>query len=237
MSSNSESSVTNQRAPRFIKNPSGYHSYGSTHKEKVVNLGKHIKQFGWDGSWAYDDDAQLLTATMVRGTSEVISIEWPDDQWWPDVFYRYGGDTIKCRNMSAAAKLASEKPDPERLRKKAARVRPYRVEKGPENGVPGSVPTDDEVTARAETMIDDLRTTLPFDRESTPEEIKAVLKKRTNPVIIWVNRLSGQAEQDYIKTWSRHLKVTKNKEGKIIISFVGANCFHAVYVDSVIGIS
>lgn len=227
------SDESNKRAPRFVKNPSGYHSHGKTHKEKVFNFGQYIKQFSWSGGWEYDEEAKILHATLKRGNAEKIEIEWPDNQWWPDVYYSYAGDTIKCRNISAAAKLASEKPNPEKMRK-ALRSK----KRGKANGIAEAFAQEggnsDSSTAE---LIESLSTTLPFDRESTPEEIKAVLKTHINPVLIWVNRHSGEVQQDYIKTWSRHLKVDKNKEGRTIIHFVGANCFHAVYVDCVIGVS
>ena len=221
---------SNQRAPRFVKNQSGYHSHGKTHKEKVFNFGKHIKQFGWSGEWKQPEGDPILRATMKRGNAETISIEWPDDQWWPDVFYSYAGETIKCRNISAAAKIAAEKPNAERMRKSVGKKRSggRRIAEA----FAAATGNSDETTAE---LIDALRTTLPFDSESTPEEIKAIIKTKVNPTIVWVNRLSGAAEQDYIKTWSRHLKITENKEGKKIINFVGGHQFHSVYVDSVIG--
>jgi hypothetical protein len=241
----------NQRAPRFVKNPSGYHSHGKTHKEKVFNFGVHIKQFGWTGSWEQEED--VLKAVMKRGEGEVITIWWPDNQWWPDVMYSYAHQTQKCRNISHAAKLASEKPDPNKMRKATKRRNPYRrsgILRAPSvdgerrtggregEGTPGDAESlSDEMSAYADELIAELGTTLPFDKESTPEEIKAVIKTRRNPTLIWINRISGEVHQDIIKTWSRHLKVTQNKEGKTIIHFVGANRFHAVYVDSVIGVS
>lgn len=223
----------NQRAPRFVKNPSGYHSHGSTHKEKVYNFGVHIKQFGWSGKWREDDDSGILHATMTRGNAETITIEWPETQWWPDVWYEYAGCTMKCRNISQAAKIASEKPDPDKMRRSATR---RKGSKG--NGIAEAFAAEASNNGSSVgELIDSLRTTLPFDKESTPEEIKAVIKDKVNPTIVWINRISGSAEQDYIKTWSRHLKITQNKEGKKIINFVGGHQFHSVYVDSVIGFS
>lgn len=220
----------NQRAPRFVRNPSGYHSHGKTHKEKVYNFGVHIKQFGWTGKWHEDEDSKILHAELKRSDSERITIEWPEGQWWPDVWYHYAGSTMKCRNISQAAKIASEKPNADRMRRS---VRSKKVDGV--NGIAAAFASGDGNTASE--LIDSLRTTLPFDRESTPDEIKAVIKTKVNPTIVWINRLTGGAESDYIKTWSRHLKVTENKEGKKIINFVGADRFRSVYVDSVIGFS
>lgn len=219
--------TSNQRAPRFVKNPSGYHSHGSTHKEKVVNFGKWAKDFGWVGTWEQEED--VLKAELKRGDSEVIAIWWPDTQWWPDVYYKYAGAEMKCRNISAAAKIASEKPDPDKMRRTALRKNTQG-----ERRIAAAFASGDGNSG--EDLIESLRTPLPFDKESTPEEIKAVLKGKVNPTIVWINRLSGLVEQDYIKTWSRHLKVTTNSEGRKIIEFVGANQFNSVYVDSVIGL-
>ena len=222
---------SNQRAPRFVRNPSGYHSHGKTHKEKVYNFGVHIKQFGWSGGWEFDEDAQILRATMMRGEAEKITIEWPESQWWPDVWYHFAGNTMKCRNISQAAKIASEKPDPERMRR-SSRGKNSVAKRIAEAHASGGGNSDS-----AAELIESLRTTLPFDKESTTEEIKAVIKAKINPTIVWVNRISGGVEEDYIKTWSRHLKVTENKDGKVIIHFVGGHQFHAVYLESVIGFS
>ena len=222
---------SNQRAPRFVRNPSGYHSHGKTHKEKVYNFGLHIKQFGWSGRWWQAAESDVLEAKMERG-GETIQIWWPDNQWWPDVYYTYAGDQIKCRNISQAAKIAADKPNPERMRKSARKKA-----SGGRRIAEAFAAAGGNSDSTTEELIDALRTSIPFDSESTPEEIKAVIKTKVNPTIVWVNRLTGGAEQDYIKTWSRHLKVTENKEGKKIINFVGADRFRSVYVDSVIGFS
>lgn len=226
--------ASNQRAPRFIKNPSGYHSSGKTHKEKVYNLGVYVKQFGWVGEWKQPEGDDVLTAEMKRGESETIKIWWPDNQWWPDVYYSYAGNETKCRNISQAAKIASEKPNPDKLHAAARRKRKGRVGNGIAEAQASGASNNG---SSADELIAELATTLPFDKESTPEEIKEFFKGKRNPTIIWINRISGSVEQDYIKTWSRHLKVNKNKDGKTIIHFVGAHCFHSVYVDSVIGVS
>lgn len=217
---------------RFIKNASGYHSHGKTHKEKIFNFGVYIKQFGWEGSWSEDEESAILKATMTRGDSEKIEIEWPETQWWPDVWYTFGGESIKCRNISMAAKIAADKPDAKKMRR-TSRRKSY--------GISGAFLPGGSNNGSSEDAADDLiaamSTTLPFDKESTPEEIKAVLKAHRSPTITWINRISGDVNTDIVKTWSRHLKVTTNKDGKKIIHFIGHDCFHAVYADSIIGIS
>lgn len=224
----------NQRAPRFVKNPSGYHSHGKTHKEKVYNFAVHIKQFGWTTNWKDDADSGILSATCNRDNGgDKITIEWPKDQWWPDVWYHYAGSSLKCRNISQAALIASEKPNADRMRRASSKGKGSIAKRIAD----AHASSGDNSEAEAANLIESLRTTIPFDNESTPEEVRTWLKNRTNPVLIWINRLSGQIEQDYVKTWSRHLKTTRNRDGKVIIHFVGANTFHAVYVESLIGVS
>ena len=80
-------------------------------------------------------------------------------------------------------------------------------------------------------------TSLPFDKESTVEEVVAALRQHRNPTIIWVNRISGNVNTAMMRTGKRHNSVTANKEGKVIIQFTDENGFHAVYVESIVGIS
>lgn len=231
-----EAKPSNQRAPRFVKNPSGYHSRGANPKEKAYNFGMFLKDFGWTGGWVENEDTGDVTVTLTRG-GEKIEVFWTSPIPWPEVWYHYAGSKIKCRNVSQAALFGQGQPDPDRMRRGAGRLLPSRVGNGRGNAVPGVVSTGSAEPPDVESVIDEVRGTLPFDRESSAEEIFAVLKPRINPVLIWVNRLSGQVQQDYIKTWSRHFKITSNKDGKLIIHFAGAHQFNAVYVDSIIGVS
>jgi hypothetical protein len=215
-------------AQRIIRNPSGYHSSGVTHKDKVNNFARFIKDFGWTGQWKEDPDSDILTLTATRGDNERIDIEWPDIHSSPGVWYTFAGNTIKCHNISQAAKLAQELPDAERMKRAAYRSKP-RISSlngsGPAIGIVG----DDLPGA--------LATSLPFDKESTANEVAAALKKHRNPTIIWVNRISGKVNSAMMRTGKRHNKVTTNKEGKVIIQFTDETGFHAVYVESIVGLS
>jgi len=212
-----------------IKHPSGYHSYGVTPKDKINNFAKFIKDFGWTGKWKEDEDSNILTLNASRGSNERIDIEWPAIQWWPDVWYTFASNTIKCRNISHAARLAQELPNAGYM-KRVSRLRKRRT-RLPLSSGPGTATLDDS----GESLADSLATSLPWDKESPPGEIKAALLKHKNTTIIWVNRMTGDVKSGMIKT--KHLKVTINKEGKVIIEFADEFGFHACYADSVIGVS
>lgn len=216
-----------------VKNPSGYHSSGKTIKEKAINFGLFIKEFGWSGSWKEDDETKDITLVATRGNSEQIDIHWYSHIPLQDVWYTYAGDSVKCRNVSGVAKIAQEPPSPGKMRSAARKGRRQIGSRISVGGLPGASNSG----SNADDLIAAVATTLPFDKESTPDEIKTILKKYRNPTIIWINRLSGGINQDLIKTWSRYLKVDTNKDGKIIIHFVGNFGFHSVYADSVIGVS
>jgi len=215
-----------------VKNPSGYHSKGRTNKDKANNFGIFIKEYGWSGKWAEDPETKDITLTATRGNSEQIDIHWYSHIPLQDVWYTYAGDSVKCRNVSGVAKIAQDPPSRARMRSAARKGKSRissRISTVDLSGASNSGSSADELIAA-------MATTLPFDKESTPDEIKAVIKTHRNPTITWINRLSGKMHQDVIKTWSRYLKVDTNKEGKIIIHFVGDFGFHSVYANSVIGV-
>jgi hypothetical protein len=217
------------RGKRVIHHASGYHSFGATHKDKVNNFAKFIKDFEWTGKWYVDQDSEILHLNATRGDNERIDIEWPETQWWPDVWYTFAGNTIKCRNISHAAKLAQEVPDAAKM-KRASRRRKARISlplgSGPAIGITG-----EPVEGYAES----LSTSLPWDKESKSGEIKAALLKHKNPTITWVNRINGAVKSGVVK--GKNLKVSTNKEGKVIIEFADEFGFHACYADCVIGLS
>ena len=242
-----------QRAKRLIKNPSGYHSHGKTPEEKVHNFALFIKEHGWTGTWQRDEESRILTLKASNGDNEKIDIEWPEGQWWPDVWYSFAGNTIKCRNISHAAKLAQEPPDQDAMRRAASKrkkvalrhsvVGPNRAATGrTESGLPLDLPSPSsglrsDMCASAEELIESLAVSLPFDKESTQAEVVAVLKRHRNPTITWVNRLTGQVHTGTIKSGGRNNRVTTTKEGKVIITFADPFGFHSVYVRSIIGFS
>lgn len=216
---------------RIIRNPSGYHSFGATHKDKVNNFARFIKDFGWTGQWKENEDSDILTLNAIRGDNERIDIEWPATQWWPDVWYTFASNSIKCRNISHAAKLAQGRPDAEAMRRASRRRRrsiPRASSSGPAIAIPGEP---------VESLAESLATSLPWDKESSVEEVVAALRQHRNPTITWVNRISGDINTATMRTGKRHNSVTTNKEGKVIIQFTDENGFHACYADSVIGLS
>ena len=211
-----------------VKNPSGYHSFGATHKDKVNNFAKFIKDFEWTGKWYVDDDSEILHLNATRGDNERIDIEWPETQWWPDVWYTFAGNPIKCRNISHAAKLAQDLPDAERMRRASHRAR--RSIALPLASGPGIAISE----LPAESLVERLSTSVPWDTESKAGEVKAALLKHRNTTITWVNRINGAVKSAIIKP--KNFKVTTNKEGKVIIQFADDFGFHACYADSVIGV-
>lgn len=214
---------------RIVHNPSGYHSSGATHKDKVNNFARFIKDFGWTGSWKEDEDSDILTLNATRGDNERIDIEWPATQWWPDVWYTFAGNTIKCRNISHAAKIAQDLPDADAMRR-ASQRRKRRISLPLSSGPAIAIPGDP-----GESLVESLATSLPWDKESPPDEVKTALLKHKNTTITWVNRLTGNVKSGMIKP--KNLRVTTNKEGKVIIEFADEFGFHACYADSVIGVS
>jgi hypothetical protein len=203
-----------------VKNPSGYHSAGKTLQEKAANFGSFVKQHGWTGSFktAENGDVNLLAQ---RGDSESIEICWLKGGGG-SVRYTLAGTTVKCHNVSAAAKIAQEPPDINKVQKA---VRKRHV--APENG---------EITPD---ILDGLQGSLPFDRESTDQEIKLALKDRN---IAWINRLSGTVYQAVVGV-SKQFKVIRAEDPvRDQISFVEVTPrgilpqFRAVYLNSIVSV-
>lgn len=218
---------------RVIKNPSGYHSRGRTAVEKAVNFGQHAKAHGWTGKQTLDEETGVRHLFARRGESETIDIWWIEDTGaaHPDMLpiYTLAGEKIKCRNVSAVAAIAAKEPDTSRLRKAARKQRRK----------------FDSPTVLSEEEIDDyivsMQGTLPFDQESTDEEIKVALKGRT---ISWVNRMSGQVNSALVSDNPKHFSVIRN--GRDYVNFVypvqraheyETYGFRAVYLDSIVGVA
>jgi hypothetical protein len=232
-------------AKRLVRNPSGYHSSGKSPKEKVHNFAMFIKPFGWTGKWRIDEDSHILHLNATRDDNEKIDIEWPESQWWPDVWYTFAGATIKCRNISHAAKIAQAEPDPERMRRvsrrrfsggKAASLRGARRPGERLSRAEGRSDGPNENDA-GEAIVAALKGYVPFTHESTAEEVDVELKSYKVPTITWVNRMTGAVHTTMIKTRSKHFRITKNGDGKVIINFTDEFGFHAVYANSVIGVA
>lgn len=240
--------------PRNVKNPSGYHSKGKSPKEKVVNFAAFIKEFAWTGSWKEDPTTGDITLIATR-EAERIEVYWNTPIAWPEVFYSYAGHKIKCRNVSAAAKIAQGEPDPERMRRIAGKLRvgtlsasmqrpsgPVGRPDGAE--VPSDDPGDSDVSAGD---LEALRGYVPWDKASTPEEVKAELMHYRTPTITWVNRIAASVDKRKqgpdntintatINTKSRKFNVSTNKTEEVIINFTDRYGFHAVYAHTVIGV-
>jgi hypothetical protein len=221
--------MSHMRGRRVIHHDSGYHSFGATHKDKVNNFARFIKDFGWTGKWKEDPDSDIVTLNAFRNDNERIDIEWPATQWWPDVWYTFAGYTIKCRNISHAALIAQEVPDAAKMKRAAQRAKrrispPFTT--GPAIAIPGEP---------GESLAESLATTVPWDKESKAGEIKVILLKHKNTTITWVQTMTGAVKSGMIK--AKTLKVKTNKEGRVIIEFADEFGFHACYADCVIGVS
>lgn len=225
---------------RVIKNPSGYHSKGRTAREKASHFGAYAKEHGWTGKWSEDEDTGLLHLFARRGESETIDIWWiiENGAAHPDMLpiYTLAGEKIKCRNVSAIAVIAAKSADENRL-KKAVRKQKRQW---------GIQESGEKVTKE---QIELLQTTLPFDHESTDQEVLDALYGRT---ITWVNRISGETDSATVGGNTKHCKVIRN--GHDQISFVNPipqrvlaqfgkaqmDCdtygFRAVYLDSIVSV-
>lgn len=222
---------------RVIKNPSGYHSRGRSAREKAAHFGSYAKEHGWTGKWSEDDDTGLLHLFARRGENETIDIWWimNNGAAHPDMLpiYTLAGEKIKCRNVSAVAAIAAKSPDENRL-KKAVRKQKRQMGAGE--------PVSQE-------HIEALQGSLPFDHESTDDELKDVLVGAT---VVWINRWSGETDTAQISTDPKHFKVARN--GHDYISFVNPipqrvlaqfgkaqmDCdtygFRSVYLDSIVSV-
>jgi hypothetical protein len=82
-----------------------------------------------------------------------------------------------------------------------------------------------------------LRGSVPFDAESTDDEIEAVLHKRS---ITWINTISGQVDSARIDADKQFKIVRKNGNEKIKADFVTFCCaegYRAVYLKSIVAVS
>jgi hypothetical protein len=181
---------------RNVKDPSGYHSAGRTLQEKATNFGTFVKQFGWKGNFETDADGNV-DLTAKRGDNEVITITWYKGGGG-EVWYTLAGQRIKCNNVSAAAKIAKDDPDPSRFRR-AVRKRK----------------TDSAVEEFTPEMLEDLQGSLPFDHESSDAEIQEVLLGRT---LTWINLTTGKVETAEVSDKPKHFSVCRN--GHDYVNFV-----------------
>lgn len=233
-------------AKRIIKNKTPYHSNGNTIMEKLRNFATFLKNEcdGWTGKIWVDDNSGIHYLQAFRDDNEKIEIEWPTVTW-PVILHTIANHTIKCRNVSHAAKIAYAEPDTSRLKRAGRGRRVGSLEgrlPGPSNPLPAEIragvpsPTPD-VSEALEAIVAATKSYVPFDRESTKEEVEAELKRLRNPNIVWIGPLTHRVNSAMIKTRSKHFKVDENKSGKVVVHFADDFGFHALYVDSVIAVS
>ncbi len=165
-------------ARKNVVNPSGYHSSGRTLAEKATNFGAYVKPYGWAGSWKTAENGNVLL-TANRGENEFIEIEWFKGGGGT-VWYTLAGERIKCHNVSGAALIAQNEPDPNRL-KRAVRSR------------------------KRSGNTDLIKSEYDFDGLTDREIKDALYKKR----ITWVNSMSGEP-YTAMMTGRRHFKVVRN---------------------------
>jgi hypothetical protein len=217
---------------RSVKNPSGYVSKGRGALEKARNFAEHCKDHGWTGKIS-EDEPHVVHLFARRGEVETIDIWWhANGSLMLDrlPIYTVAAERIKLKNVSAAAVRVSNDPDAARMAKAVRRQR--RQLEGP-NGMEPDGNIDEYITA--------VCGSLPFDHESTDDEIKTVLLGRA---ITWVNRQSGQLDSAVISSNPKQFKVVRN--GHDYVDFVQAAAtgfsqygdgFKAVYLDSIVSVS
>lgn len=191
--------------------------------KKVGNFINYAKQFGWTGKWSTNEETGVTSLFARRGESETIEIWWqsngcvmPGDE----PIYTLAGERIRMRNVSAAAKIAASKPDPDRIGKAARRRN---------KGRGGFVPAAD-----TEDQISELRGSLPFDSESDDDELEAVLHRRT---VVWINRFTGQADSAFVNA-DKQFDVVRMDNDRDQIHFCDSahGGYRAVYLNSIVSV-
>lgn len=219
-----------------------FKSKGRTAKDKAVNFGLWCKSHGWEGSWEEDDDTHIVHLSARRENETV-------DVWWQAngaciqsmlPVYSLAGEKIKLRNVSAAAVRVAGKPEEARVRKAVRSQRRQLDAASPTHLAP------DEI----EGFITSLQGTLPFDHESSDDEIMDMLYGRT---ITWINRQSGQQDSATVGGNTKHFKVIRNGHdyinfvypipARVLANFGKTNMevdtfgFRSVYLDSIVSVS
>lgn len=191
---------------------------------KATTFANFAKGFGWLSKST--QEGNIVRLFSRRGENETLDIQWHDGCILPGLepIYTMAGERIKLRNLSAASKIVQEQPDPKRLTK-ATRKRKRQT------GIDysgGPLSEDD---------LDSLRGSLPFDAESSDDEIEAVLHKRS---ITWVNTISGQVDSARVDVDKQFKIVRKNGNEKIkadFVTFCSSAGYRAVYLNSIVAVS
>lgn len=191
---------------------------------KANSFASFAKEFGWNTkvSSTQEDDVRLFAR---RGDSETLNFVWINGCWSGESHYTLAGEKIKCHNLSAASKIVQGKPDPDRLRKA---TRKLKRQTGIEYSE-GPIKDSD---------IDSLRGSLPFDDESSDEDIQAVLHKRS---ITWVNTTSGQVQYSVRVDVDKQFKIVRKKDNEKIkadfITFCSTEGYRAIYLRSIVAVN
>ena len=191
---------------------------------KANSFASFAKEFGWNAkvSSPSEDEVRLFAR---RGDSETLNFVWIDGCWSGESHYTLAGEKIKCHNLSAASRIAQGKPDPDRLRKATRKLKR-------QTGI------DYSRGPISDSDIDSLRGFLPFDAESSDDEIEAVLHRKT---ITWVNTVSGQVQDSVRVDVDKQFKIVrKNGNEKIradYITFSTDEGYRSVYLKSIVAVN
>lgn len=204
----------------FIRHPSGYVSAGRSAADKAYKFAMYTQEHGWAGKWSTNEKTGITHLFARRGENETIDIWWLangslDLDHLP--VYTLAGERIKLRNVSAAAAIARNLPNPDRLKKNVRRRR----------NTNGTVtPTD------ASELLASVQGSLPFDHESTDAELKAVLFGRT---ITWLSPTAGLLNSAVVGG-KNVFKVVRKATCPTYIDFVDDTGFHSVHLDKIVSV-
>ena len=194
---------------------------GTDSAAKAEFFGAFIREHGWKGKYDYDEDTGETHLWAKRGENERLDVYWQRNGSMGegrDPIYTLAGDQVKLRNLSAMAKIAAAKPDGERLQRAIRKKRKA-------SDVPDGGYTPE--------MMSDLQVALPFDDESSDEEIVAILD---HAAITWINRMSGDTESGI--AGSNHLEVVRREDGRHYVNFCDllGGFFRSVYLSSIVSV-
>lgn len=191
---------------------------------KAEHFGKFAKAYGWSGKWSKDSDTGIVHLFCRRGENETIDIWWQangciEAHMMP--VYTLAGERIKCHNVSAAAKIAQNPPNHDRLKKA---VRKRKRQTGIEYSDPAALVA--------------VQGPLPFDHESDDAELEAVLHKRT---ITWVNSISGELDSAFVDADKQFQVIRKNGSEACRGDQIGfcdptAGGYRAVYLNAIVSV-
>lgn len=189
---------------------------------KANTFASFAAEFGWQCK--VNQNGLEVKLFARRGTSETLDFIWIDGSWSDCCFYTLAGERIKCHNLSAASRIVQEKPDPKRLTKATQK---RKRQTGIDYTTNHVFSEDDLLAARG---------SLPFDSESSDDEIEAVLHRKS---ITWLNTISGQVYSAFVDADRQFAIVRKNCNEKIkadYITFSTKFGYRAVYLHSIVAV-